>query len=108
MTTITVVRPGELDQHGDPVDPDAEPETHTVEDCVIAPRSDREDATRGETVIVGLTLYAPFGADIRATDQVVLGTPWSDTFDVVGEPGHWKNPFTHREAGVEVALVRHG
>lgn len=105
---VTVLRPGGRDRHGDPI-----PGTSfTVVGCVISPRrasGPAEDNDLGETVIVGYTLYAPYAADIRATDQVQITDPgFAGTFDVVGEPGSWQNPFTGDKAGKEVALIRHG
>lgn len=107
--TITVVRAGGRDEHGDP-----QPSTeHDIADCDVAPRTDRrastEDNVIGETVVVGLTVYGPYDADILATDQVRLtGTDWDGLYDVVGEPGRWKNPFDGHEAGTEIALTRTG
>lgn len=110
--TVTVIRLPGRDRHGDPTGPPAE---HDVAGCAIAPRSGdgsgsrREDLTRGEVVIVGLTVYAPFRADIRSTDQIRITDPaWAGTYDVVGEPGRWQSPFSGAQPGLEVALVRHG
>lgn len=103
--TITVVRGGGSDQHGDPL-PSVE---HQIAECTVAPRPGAEDNRQGEVIIVGLTLFAPFDADIAATDRVRIENPkWAGTYDVVGEPGRWQNPFTNRRAGLEVALSRHG
>lgn len=104
MITVTVLRTGGRDAHGDPL-PGSE---HEVENCVPAPRQGSESDDRGETVIVGLTLYAPFDADILATDQIVIADPaWAGTYDVVGEPGRWQSPYSGRSPGMEVALTRH-
>lgn len=108
-TTVTVLRPTAKDQHGDVVSTTP----HDVEDVIVAPRVGRsdystEDDARGETIIVGLTIYAPFDADIKATDQVRIDEPaWAGTYDVVGEPGRWQSPFSGWRAGMEVALTRH-
>ena len=109
MTTVTVVRHGGRDEHGDPL-PGTE---HTVDDCMIAPRRfvgvTSESDDRGEGLIVGLTLFAPFGADITAADQIrIAEAAWAGLYDVVGEPGQWESPFTGWQPGMEVALTRHG
>lgn len=94
--------PGGLDEYGDPVE-----STSTSTELVgafTAPRPESEITSRGRAgVIVGLTLYAPFGTDLVHTDQVdVDGT----LFEVEGEVGSWRNPLTGWEAGIEVALRR--
>jgi hypothetical protein len=109
VTETVTVRRADTDRFGDP----GEPVTHSIDGCVIAPRiagrQGREDLSEGEIVIVGLTLYAPWGADIAAGDQVeITAAPWAGIYDVDGEPGHWRNPTTGEEAGVEVALTRTG
>ena len=56
-----------------------------------------------DTVIIGLTVYLPDGADINAVDRVVArGATW----EVVGEPQAWQNPYTGRRPGVPVSLRR--
>lgn len=106
--TITVRRPASpgTSPRGDPL-PAAE---HTVDGCVIAPQVSIGQASSGEivdrrdTVITGLALYAPPGADIQPTDRVVRadGTLW----DVEGEPGDWLDPFTGWHPGIVVAIRR--
>lgn len=104
MTTVTVLRT-ERGPHGDPTGPPVE---SVVEGCIVAPRRSSEDDERGEAVIVGLSLFAPFDADIKATDQIRIDdAAWRGTYDVVGEPGRWENPFTGKRPGMEVALTRH-
>lgn len=102
--TIVVVRlaPGGVDQYGDPV---ASTESRTtVEGCALAPRMSDELNTRGrQGVIVGLTLYAPPGADILHTDHIEAR---DQTWEVDGEVGDWRNPYTGEQPGLEVALKR--
>jgi hypothetical protein len=113
VIAVTVLRPAARDSHGDPV---GEPAQHQVRDVVVAPRAasrsgsgSGEDTSDGETVIVGLAIYAPFDADIKATDQVRIDEPaWAGTYDVVGEPGRWQSPPSGRKIGLEVALTRTG
>lgn len=102
---MTVLRSGGRDEHGDPL-PGTE---HVIDKVVVAPRAATEISDRGETIVVGLQVFPPFGSDIRATDRVRIDVPpWAGTFDVVGEPGNWQSPFTGRKAGMEVALTRTG
>jgi hypothetical protein len=101
--SVTVRRGGGVDKFGDP-DPDSVT-THVVAGCAVAPRTSTEDTTgRGDTVIVGLTLYGPYDADIAATDVVEL--PGGDRYQVVGEPGRWASPMSRRRPGLSVALER--
>jgi len=105
--TVTVVRPASLDDNGDPLTTD--PATHEVEDCIIAPRAEGEIHDRGrEGVIVGLSLYAPAGSDIGRLDLIVIaeGDPNAGTYEVEGEPGEWRSPWTGWAPGIQVALRR--
>lgn len=107
--TATVVRrtPGGYDEYGDPIESTVV--RVDVDGCAWAPRtaggaSSSEIRDRGrQGVIEGLTLYAPAGTDLQPTDQVEVD---GVLFDVEGEPGDWRNPFTGRDAGLEVALRR--
>lgn len=100
--TVIVHRPGGVDQFGDP-DPGTPPTSHVLTGCATAPRTASETDNRGSTVFIGLSLYADHDADIGPADKVeVEGL----LYEVVGEPGRWKNPFTSRKAGLEVALTR--
>lgn len=108
--TITVIRdiPGGVDDYGDPI-PGITTET-TYHGVAIAPRvggpgtSSSEIDDRGRQGIVeGFTIYGPLDMDVTHTDRV----RWrGDLFDVVGEPGPWRNPMSGRQAGVEVAIRR--
>jgi hypothetical protein len=100
--TVVRVRPLGYDDNGDPIEGEAS--RLTIDGCAVAPRSSSDITDRGrQGVIVGLSLFAPYGADITHGDRVeVDGVP----YEVDGEAGSWKNPFTEWEAGVEVALRR--
>lgn len=104
--TITVI-PGEIgvDDNGDPIADSRE--QHDVENCAVAPRfSDDEQTERGRAgVIVGQTIYAPYGADILRTDQIVI-PGLEGVYEVDGEPGPWRSPWTGWEAGLQVAVRR--
>lgn len=91
-----------LDAYGDPI-----PGTETTEPITgafIAPRqsSDINDPGRAG-VIIGLTLFLPFGFDLRHDDDIDIdGT----RYRIDGDPGDWYQPMTGWEAGATVALVR--
>jgi hypothetical protein len=75
-----------------------------IEGCALAPRQESEAHGAGRAgVIVGLTLYAPYDADIAFTDRI--STP-SGVYEIEGEPGNWLNPFTGTEHGLTAALRR--
>ncbi len=107
--TVTRIRmdPGGIDVYGDPVDSDADEEA--LAGCGVAPRSTSDIDDRGrQGVIVGLSLYTPYGADVLYTDQFrVEGLGSLDgTYEVDGEAGQWKSPLSSWEAGTEIALKR--
>src|SRR5690606_21170912 len=71
--TVTIVRPGPptQDEYGNDVP--GTPVEIDVPGCGVAPRTSSEITDARDTVIVGLTLYAPAGTDLRATDRVRVG-----------------------------------
>ncbi|GAA2108182.1 hypothetical protein [Streptomyces synnematoformans] len=106
--TVTVVRPGPptQDEYGNDL-PGVPTETE-VAGCGIAPRDGNgaggnEITDARDTVIIGLTLYAPAGTDLRATDQVRVG---GILYDIDGEPGWFTSPFTGSFGPVVAALER--
>lgn len=85
--TITVLRgsPGGEDELGDPIDGDTT--EHEIEGCMIAPTRSEESSELGRAgLIIGWTVYAPPGADVRHTDRVRIG---DDVLEVEGEVGRW-------------------
>lgn len=93
--TVTVERAtGPAPRHGEPP---AAVTTMQVSGCTVLPRTSSEDIDpRANTVIVGLTLIAPGGTDLRATDVVV----WQgERYEVEGEPGDY------RKRGASKAVV---
>lgn len=71
----------------------------------FAPRPGDENTTdRSQGVIVGLTGYntSP-DVDLLPTDRMEVR---GQVYEVVGEVGVWRSPFTGWEPGVEVALQR--
>ena len=99
--SITVRRGGRDPRTQDPL-----PKTeHTIDGCAWAPRYANETNQLGNTSIVGLSLFVPYGADIAAEDEVLLPDD-PRAWQVDGEPGHWRSPFTDWRPGTEVALTR--
>lgn len=104
--TITVIRATTTgtDDYGNAIEGwDTATET-TIPGCAVALRSEPESGGYDSpAVLVGITVYAPAGTDIRHTDRVrVRGV----LYEVDGIPGDWMNPFTGWNPGLEVALRR--
>ena len=102
--TVTVLRRvvGGVDRYGNPTDTWAEGVDVAL--CGVAPRSSDEPAETGRAaVITGLTVYMPTGTQIAPADRLVVR---GVTYEVVGEPGDWRSPFSGWRAGVEVAVTR--
>jgi hypothetical protein len=108
--TATIVRanPGGTDQFGDPI------AGTTVEidvpGAAWAPRTQGAGPSASEIhdrgrqgVIEGLSVYLPYGTDLRPTDQLRLD---GVLYEVEGDPGSWWSPFTGRTPGIEVAVRR--
>lgn len=108
--TITVERdnPGGVDDYGDPVA--STTQTHTIANCAVSPRVGEDELhDRGRAgVIVGLTLFAPAGADIQRHDRIVIaaGDPNAGRYEIEGEAAEWRSPWTGWQAGIQVALRR--
>lgn len=102
--TVTRLRAAtDTDRRNDTVYDWSDTDEADIEGCAVAPRTSAEDNTGRTAVIVGLTLYAPFDADILAVDRIVYD---GMTYEVDGAVGRWRNPFSQFEAGLEVALKR--
>jgi hypothetical protein len=100
--TVVRVRPLGYDDNGDPIA--GEPNRLAIDGCAVAPRSTSDITDRGRHgVIVGLSLFTPYGADIVHSDLLEVD---GVTYEVDGEAGPWKSPFTQWEAGMEIALKR--
>lgn len=103
--TITISRPGGTDPFGDPL-PGA---THPVDGCVIWQNSSTETMQGRDTIVTSMTVLAPVGSDILATDKVYL--PGDDTaksarWQVNGDPWRIQSPFTGWQPGSQVELLR--
>ncbi len=80
----------------------ADPDEIEVEGCAFNPGGSTEPVEVGRAAVVSKpTVYAPFGADIRAKDRLKIG---DTTYDVDGRPAPFKNPFTGWEPGLVVTL----
>lgn len=89
------------------------PTPHTVSGCAFWLRGSNELVEARDTVLDSGALLAPFGADIRAVDEITLptvdavppayrGTRWK----VQGSPAEWRSPFTGWQPGTEFTLTR--
>lgn len=122
-TTVTVLHQTE-NAYGDRAWVDGE----TVPGCLDFPgysttgrisfRS--ESTTSGEDVVTQTrTVYMPFDTQVRAVDRILIHPPGVavvppedtvtrrlNTYDVLGEPMHWRNVLTGWAPATEVALIR--
>ncbi|MER7908305.1 hypothetical protein [Streptomyces sp. NPDC096068] len=75
----------------------------------MAPRAETpsvggEQQQARDTVIVGWTVYAPAGSDVRTTDRVLIR---GVRCEVTGQPGDWgRSPFTGTSGPVQFAADR--
>jgi hypothetical protein len=74
-----------------------------VPGCVVWPRASSENAQGQDLIVTGLTLLAPYEADITATDTVTVR---GEDYSVVGDPARFASPFTNLQAGVEIQLLK--
>lgn len=77
---------------------------HDIAGCAVAVGASAETTGTSDTLTVDATVYAPVGADVTATDRVLIG---SAVYDVQGQPWAPVNPFTGWAPGVVVSLVHH-
>jgi len=103
---VTILRPGPPTEDGYGNDVPGAPTEIPVLGCAVAPRDGtgagaNEITDARDTVIVGLTLYAPYGTEIRATDRVRVD---GELYEVDGQPGAFRSPFTGSTGPVVVAL----
>lgn len=77
--------------------------------CVVTPRQEApqvggEQQQARDTVIAGLTVYAPPGTDILTTDRFRVR---GQVYEVTGQPGDWgRSPFTGTPSCVQFLLDR--
>lgn len=76
----------------------------TYDRCSVAPRASTELTDGGrQGVIIGLSVYLPPDAVVGPHDRLEVR---GDMFEIDGEPGEWRSPFTGWNPGIEVALKR--
>lgn len=103
--TVDRIRPGDKDVYGDPSD--EEVDTQRIDGASVAPRLSSD--TNGEArdgAVVGLTLYAPHGADIVRTDIIVIDEDALHPYKIDGELGDWSSPLTGSRPGFTADLIR--
>jgi len=101
--TVTVRRrvQGEDDRFGNPTWTWADDQ---VDGVAVAPRSSAEPAQVGRlAVITGLSVYLPTDTTIGPHDRLVVR---GIEYEVEGEPGDWRSPYSGRRPGIEVAVRR--
>ncbi|MEU5976387.1 hypothetical protein [Streptomyces sp. NPDC047315] len=107
--TITILRPGPASRDAYGNDVAGAPTEIPVEGCAVAP----EDATGSgsdeltdarDTVLSGLTVWAPYGTDVRPTDRVRLA---GIVYEITGRPASpYRSPFTGSTGPVVISLSR--
>lgn len=103
--TVTILRgQATIDRYGNTTVDWTTPTRTDIDGVAVAPRTSGEEHAGRTAVIVGLTLYLPAGADMRATDRVVAR---GSTYEVVGDPAVWVSPYTGAQPGIEVAVERY-
>lgn len=105
-TTVTILRDGEVDRWGDPVEgPAGRPRRVRVRRCVFSPGTSTEPGAWSNSVVSDASLLLPYRTDLRATDRVeVEGI--AGVWTVEGEPSRWRSPFTGRRFGLSATLRR--
>ena len=75
----------------------------TLEGVPVWPRNSSELVQGESLTIVGLTALLPPGTDASAIDAV---TVYGLDYEIDGEPGRYRSPFTNTDPGVLVNLTR--
>lgn len=107
--TISRVRtsPGGWDANGDPIA--GTTTTTAIAGAFVAPRSSSDNDDVGRVgVIVGLTLFVPYGTSLTTADKVLVaeGNTNDGTYEIEGQPADWLHPWTGWTPGQSVALKR--
>lgn len=111
--TVTVHRLPSGPQKDKWGDPAAASTPHTVPGCAIYPATSNELVEARDTISDTAVLLVPYGADVKATDEVIVpdalavpppyrGTRWK----VDGTPAGWQSPFTGWKPGTEIRLTK--
>jgi hypothetical protein len=70
----------------------------------VEPRPSGEPTQEARnSVVSGFTLYLPAGTEVAPDNRVTVR---GDTYEVLGEPAEWVNPFTGWAPGVVVQVQR--
>lgn len=101
--TVTIVRPGPATQDDYGNDVAGTPTEIDVAGVAVAPRTSTEDVQARDQVIEGLNVWLPAGTQVLATDRMrVRGV----LYEVEGEAGHYRSPFTGFTGPVQLSLTR--
>jgi hypothetical protein len=101
---VRVRAPEVTDARGNPARDWSDADEVTITGAAVAPRFEGSltGAVR-DGRIVGLTVYLPAGADVVATDRMVVR---GESYRIESDPGDWRQPWSGRAVGVTVQLVR--
>lgn len=99
--SITRLRPTtSVDSHGNDSVGWDDADDLVINFCSVQPGATDEDLQNREGVLIQWTVYAPAGADVRATDAVVFE---GVRYAVDGEPKRWKSGLLDHTV---IALIR--
>ena len=102
--TVTIHHPSGGGNIG--TDGEASVATYTpvaVAGCAVAPGNTTENNALQVTVEVAFTIYLPPGSVVESDARMVVR---GDTFEVVGQPEVWVNPFDGTHKGVVATVTR--
>jgi hypothetical protein len=100
--TVGVIRPTVVtDRYGNDEWVYGTSVTHRIRGAAFDPGGTSEVLDGRTAVITRPTLYLPPGADLNATDRVVIR---GRTFTVGGVPAVWTNPYSATTKGVVAPL----
>lgn len=95
--TVTVLRGQSRDRLGDVTGSDTSTD---VAGCMVQPTAATESTDNGEMLVTNVTLFAPAGTDVLATDRV----RWLDSvYEVDGQPSRPRDQSAN-ESHVQVQL----
>ncbi|MBQ9703914.1 MAG: hypothetical protein IJV68_05155 [Clostridia bacterium] len=102
--TVTRIRPGIKTERGSETPDWDNPESEIeINQCSIQPASTSLSLDgRVLAVMDGLTVYVPYGSDVKAGDHIVAD---GETYEINGEPRAWKSPTGNR-SNIQLNLVR--
>lgn len=99
---VVRVRPTGKDDYGDPIA--GTPTELTIDGAFTAPRTSFDlNGVARDGAVTGLSLFAPYGADIVRTDLIRAD---GETYKIDGDVGKWLSPLTGWKPGLVADLVR--